>query len=284
MSHLALQHVVVRMLYDPKFMRRVYEEPESATGDCDLVGDERQWLCAGDSRAYQVDPLRRTRSLAGLIEEYAVTCARLLRQVGGDTAKARLDAYFSSANFHEDVQSGIALAPSFGAWLEAEAADHPAWSSTLALEAAICRARRSREREDSATSEPIESLQGARVRTAPGIEILLAPEGTASDFGTCLQRLHAHPAGLRDAILDASLSLGAPRLGPEPEGILVLGHQGELRLETASVEIAKILRACVDEPSFGQLVERSAPLGADTEDIEGLVRSFASDGILLVRP
>ena len=69
MSHVALQHVIVRMLYDPPFVDRVYDDPKAATHDCDLTDDERTWLVAADRRAWGIDPLRRTRSLAGLIEE-----------------------------------------------------------------------------------------------------------------------------------------------------------------------------------------------------------------------
>jgi len=82
MSHIALQHVIVRMLYDPAFVQRVYADPHVATADCDVCDDERAWLVRADRRAWSVDPYRRARSLTGLLEEYPDHPELITMQIG----------------------------------------------------------------------------------------------------------------------------------------------------------------------------------------------------------
>ena len=55
MSHYALQRVVVRMLFDEDFTRRVYDDVRTATRGCGLTEREQSWLVAPDARAYGVD-------------------------------------------------------------------------------------------------------------------------------------------------------------------------------------------------------------------------------------
>lgn len=112
MSHLALQRVAVRMLYDPTFQKSVYADTASALAGLDLTAEERAWIAKPDPRAWRTDSNRRTRSLVAMIEEYPASVAASEDGVGS------LDAFFSSKAFHTCVQEGGSLADAFGWWLE----------------------------------------------------------------------------------------------------------------------------------------------------------------------
>ncbi len=278
MTHVALQHVIVRMLYDPAFVQRVYGDPRAATADCDVTDDERTWLVHADRRAWSVDPYRRARSLTGLLEEYPVTCARLVRALGSDAAGARLDAYFSSERFHRDVQDGATLAESFGDWLASdEAAAGTDAATVLAehpIERGIVGARRAYERRGV---EPVG--EGAWV-LAPGVEIAYAVEGAVASFAGALGVLRGHPQGLPEAVLEERMSLPDPPRSDARDGVLVLGHTGDVGLEAVSPELATVLEGCRTPVDFEALCRHASAVGATADDVRGIVDSFAGDGVL----
>ncbi len=80
MSHVAVQRVIVRMLYDAAFAERVYDDPGSALAGVDLTDAETAWLTASDPRAWRVDPLRRARTLKALLDEFSVSGAETGRR------------------------------------------------------------------------------------------------------------------------------------------------------------------------------------------------------------
>ena len=279
-SHIALQHVIVRMLYDPDLVARVYDDPHTATRDCDLTDDERAWLVRSDRRAWSVDPYRRARSLTGLFEQFPVTCARLVRALGRDAASERLDIYFSSATFHRDLQHGSVLAISFGHWLasgeamrgvdvETVLAEHP-------IEHAIVRARHAYESRPRAVDADRETIVWA-----PGIDVAIAREGAVQSFAAALGALRAYAGGLAEAVLDRNVDLVPPPADSAVDvGVLVLGHTGDVGLETLSAELATILEACRRPIRFDDLCAHASKVGATRDDVRGIVRSFAEDGVL----
>ncbi len=278
MSHIALQHVIVRMLYDPAFVQRVYADPHVATADCDVCDDERAWLVRADRRAWSVDPYRRARSLTGLLEEYPVTCARLVRALGSDAAGARLDSYFSSERFHRDVQDGATLAESFGDWLASDEATVGTDAATVLaehpIERGIVGARRGFERRG-----PEAAGEGAWV-LAPGVEIVFAVEGAVVSFANVLGTLRGHPSGLPEAVLDEGLTLPDPARSDARDGVLVLGHTGDVGLEAVTPELATVLDGCRMPVDFDALCRHAGAVGATPDDVRGIVDSFAGDGVL----
>ncbi|TNF28290.1 MAG: hypothetical protein EP329_18100, partial [Deltaproteobacteria bacterium] len=138
MGHVALQRVVVRMLFDQAFADRVYADPAGAVAGLELSEAERGWLVAPDRRAYRVDPMRRHRSLRALIEEHPVSVAAL---AAGGVAVRGHDAFFSGERFHGAIQGRRSLAVAFGEHLEALART-PMQRGVVALERAIAAARR----------------------------------------------------------------------------------------------------------------------------------------------
>ena len=280
MSHVALQHVIVRMLYDPDFVERVYDDPHAATQDCDLTEAERGWLVRADRRAWGIDPLRRARSMAGLIEEFPVTCARLVRALGLDAATPRLDRFFSSVGFHHDLQNGSTLAESFGHWLAGRDAMHDVDANEVlaehAIEHAIVRARR------SALDAGVRGPSAGTIRWAKGVDLALVREGAVQSFASVLGALRRHPQGLQDAVLDPELTLDDPPSRTATDvGVLVLGQSGDVQLESISIELATILEACRQPIHFDDLCLHASKVGATREDVRGVLESFAGDGVLV---
>lgn len=283
MSHVALQRVVVRMLHDAAFARAVLADPHAATREIDLDEAERRWLVAPDPRAFEVDPLRRSRGLTGLIEEYAVSSALLVRARGRDGASAALDAFFSSSAFHSCVQSGGSLADRFGTWLlsaESPLVDVHAQAITE-IERAIVRARRARE---LAPVWPIteREVENACVVLAPGVVVELVAEGASARCASALQRLRAHPRGLMEGVLDPDLPLPSVETGAERAGVIVDGRREDVRLEATSAELARVLAPCAEPIAFEAFVSVAVREGATREDCLAIVASFAEDKILLV--
>ena len=66
MSALTMQRVVVRMLFDPDFATKVYEDPMVALASEDLSDAERRLLIEPDPRAYRTDEHRASRAQTAL--------------------------------------------------------------------------------------------------------------------------------------------------------------------------------------------------------------------------
>jgi hypothetical protein len=283
MSHVALQRVVVRMLHDAAFARAVLADSHAATREIDLDDAERRWLVAPDPRAYEVDPLRRSRGLTGLIEEYAVSSALLVRARGRDRASTALDAYFSSSAFHWCVQSGGSLADSFGTWLlSAESPLEDAHARSIAeIERAIVRARRARE---LGPAWPIteREVENSCVVLAPGVVVELMADGASARCAAALHRLRAHPHGLMEGVLDPDHPLPTVESGAERAGVIVDGRREDVRLEATSAELARVLAHCAEPIAFETFVAAGDREGATRQDCLAIVASFAEDGILLL--
>jgi hypothetical protein len=196
MSHQALQRVLVRLLYDPVFAEAVALAPDSALADVPLSQAERGWLAAADPRPFRLDPLRRTRTLRALLDEYPAALALAL------AAPTRLDvdAFFSSPEFHTAIQDRHALAPRFGAWLAAAAGPHSALSAIADLEAALARLRRP-ELEAAPRSRDALAL-------SPQAALLTAPRGTSALYGELRQLLAPLAPSPVDALYLTPLDLG----------------------------------------------------------------------------
>ena len=204
MSHEALARVTVRMHFDPAFVAAVHREPTAALAGLPLTAEEREDLLAVDPRAFEVDRLRRTRTLRDLIEEYPTSTTLAL---AATRRLASLDAFFSGPHFHDEVQRRGSLARAFGAFLRTLAA-HPAapplLPETIRLEEAMARLRREIE------TPPAPPPRGRYLR-APGTAGLVVD-------GSTVPTVHAVELWLFEAALVPALSLceDAPGLPPLP--------------------------------------------------------------------
>jgi hypothetical protein len=143
MSHHALQHVVVRLLFDPEFVAALHAAPEVALADCGLTDVETRWLLSADPRAWNVDPLRRRRTLGALAEEFKASSALALAET---RSLAFLERFFSSPNFHRAIRRrgsmGLAFAEFLADRLRDGALATPQLPDVLRLETLMARCRR----------------------------------------------------------------------------------------------------------------------------------------------
>jgi hypothetical protein len=242
MSGRALYRVMVRMLYDPPFATAVYVDPEPALAGVDLTAAERVWLRRADRRAWGTDPLRRSRSLAGLMEEFPAASAMVVRRAREGTLRPEpelLDAFFSSGTFHRMIQEGTSMVLAFGAYLE-----EPGHGGVLAdprvrwvarIESAIARVRRagsglvdrsparsSHPERDGPPARPVRAgIEGGRepagvaggrdgpavLTLSPAVEVLVAPSGAYELHSRIARALRAARRAPVEAILDPRWSL-----------------------------------------------------------------------------
>ena len=276
MSTRSLQRVAVRMLYDQVFLDRVYQDVGAATRDCGLTQIEQGWLQAPDRRAWRVDPLRRSRSLAALIEEFAVSVAMFAR--AGTDAAPRLDSFFSSREFHAGMQRGASLAAIFTGWFETKL-DEPT-RDLLHLEASLARVRREFE-AGLGSPTPVAFDTAATFCLSPAVEVLELAQGTVARFSSVLGELRR--GGVAQRAMDAAVSVPATPPAPdEREGVLVDGRHEDPRLEILSVELASVLSAASEPAGFAEFARRAAVHGADDEDCRSILSSFSEDGIVRV--
>lgn len=274
MSTQSLQRVVVRMLYDQAFLDQVYENAGAATRDCDLTEIQRQWLRAPDVRAWRVDPLRRSRSLAALVEEFAVSVAVFVRS--RSDAATRLDSFFSSTEFHLGMQRGASLAAIFVGWFESRVEVRA--RDLLRLEASLARVRREFEARLTASPDSAVNLDAA-IRLSPAVEVFELSRGTVGGFSNILGQLRQGEVAAM--AMNASFPLSDRMLpSTEREGVLVDGRQEEPRLEILSADLARVLAAASEPIEFPEFAGRAAVHGADEEDCRAILSSFATDGIV----
>jgi hypothetical protein len=166
-----------------------------------------------DPRAFLVDPERRFRVLAALIEEYVVSCA--VFGAGG------LSRFFDADAFLTVLDERTPLAFAFGAWLE------PSVGDVAVLERAVARARRRRAAaavvargtldhwsaaRAQLTAEAV--ARGARYQRAPTSterEHLLVHDGSiahASEEVCALVQFAEQPRS-REELIERARALGA---------------------------------------------------------------------------
>lgn len=279
MSARALQRVVVRMLYDPALVEAVYADPQRALADVDLEPDERSWLVAPDRRRWRADPLRRTRGLQALLEEYPAASARAVRAAGVPW----LDRFFSAAAFHDAVQHRGSTALAFGDWMieraDAESEAQPALRAVAPLahiERGIAQVQR------AARAGSTGGTTGAW-QTAAHVVGLRLPAGALAGWSALRARLMEHPSGPIGALLDADWSLPPPpATTDEQEGVLIERRQG-VDVAGASLALAGLLEALRTPHDWPQTVACLGRLGADPDEAEALVEGFLADGLLTRR-
>ena len=254
-AHSALQRVVVRMLFDPKFVERVY------LGDAVPELDEQAltWLRAVPRPAWSADRYRRSRSLQALLEEFPVSAT----VATADTGQVRsLDAYFSSTLFHDCIQHRGSLALSFGEWLISRA-------GTLAkLETAFARARRP------------QPPRGSGWVLGPGYEPIELPVGTVRRYLTIREHLGPDPIS---ALLDRpELPNELPPIGQTSENLLIEGGTGaNLSIGHVSPALHDLLEASRTPKSRAQLEQVAVSLDASAEEARTIVQDLIDEELIL---
>ena len=254
-AHTALQRVIVRMLFDPKFVERVY-------GESDIPELDRQslaWLRAVPQPAWSTDRYRRSRSLHALLEEFPVSAAVAAEKTGDVRT---LDAYFSSAPFHDCIQHRGSLALSFGDWLHHRAGE------IAKLETAFARARRPQPPE------------GTGWMLAPGYEPIELAVGTVRRYLAIREHLGPDPVA---KLLDKpELSDELPPIGEVTENLLIEGgSSANLSIGHVSPAMHDLLAASRTPKTRAQLDQVAVSLGAPPEEARTIVQDLIDEELIL---
>lgn len=273
MGHIALQRVVVRMLYDDSFAEAAHADPD-VLARAGLAPEERAQVLSVDRRAWRTDPLRRRRTLRILADEFKASTTLALAET---RSLASLEGYFSSPQFHNAVQERRSIALAFGDFLaaavEAGRLATPQLRDVVRLETAMARCRR-----DARARPPIPP---GTVRLAAGVAVGAFEANVISTIQRAEQYLFE--VGLMPAV---ALCADAPALGDLPpvraETIHLLlttagGHVSLSYLDAATFEILSVAASPAGRAELTELlVRRGVPAAAAGETLDALV----AEGIL----
>ncbi len=280
MSHQHLQRVLVRMLYDPTFAARVFSDPETTLRDESLTEQERRWLVTVDPRAYAVDPLRRTRTLAVLLEEFPVSVHYLVQQTAEPTL---VEDFFASAAFHTCIQDRGSLAAAFGEYLCSDALQqrYPDLGimPLVHIEDAIARLRRQCA-IPAAVPVATPVAEQALLTLAPTVMLLTAPVGMLTYYHTTFETLSRDADGLVAAAFKPS-AVPRPQVTTEQEWLLLEWHEAT---ESASIELlpdalGQLLASVPAQRAT--LVATAHTLGAEAHEAEDIIDGLITDGVLV---
>jgi hypothetical protein len=298
MSGRALYRVTVRMLYDPEFAGRVYQDREAALQGEDLTLAERNWLVQPDPRAYRTDGMRRWRSLTALMEEYPAASAFLLRRGTEGAMRPRtepLDAFFSSPLFHRCLHEGESIVLSFGAYLQME--EHggfpadPRARHLARLEETIARVRR------CPVTLPIDAAGSAaedhpkRLAPASRVRVLTLPTGTYELHRRISLALEVRGGRVPQALLDYhwSLPILLELTTDVDEYLLVENASAPGTPWTAATvhhapitpELYSLLRAAEGGTEWTCLEAKARELGAEAGEESSILLGLLAEGVLV---
>lgn len=291
MSNVQLQRLVVRMLYDSRFAESVYTDPATALAEIELTEDEHRWLTTPDRRAYRTDAARRARSLTVVIEEFAATCAHWIA-VGRDASA--LDGYFSSREFHEEIQTRGSLVGGFGpyllslnAQLDGKANTRVESSELTGLELALARLRR---RLPSEPEEPTGEGDANRLQLHPHVDLLDAAVGTLTLSVEIRQRLGIPKENPVEVMFRPGFRLDGPPHGRLPkidaravEFLLLEFRGGETTVGEISEELFRLLDAARSPKTRDELEAEAIQLGAEPDEASEIVQGLIDESMLMAR-
>lgn len=268
MNHRAVQRTLFRMLLDEDFRARVLDGGELEGFD----RRERSLLESASPACLSADRggKRRGQILGNLVGEYVLSFA-----VSPASAERRgfPAAFFTTDLFHDAVMRDRRLPLAFAEYIEsvAEREGDAAFSSFVALEAAMARARRGLRGDVS----PGES----EIVIAPGVELVELPGGTVA----LAERMRAAlDAGERPPSVDAlgggsdrevAMAVGRPAANPRA--------LADVAVEVLTPAVATVLAAAARCPQgVGDRAALAIELGAEPAALEEFVDSLVQDGVV----
>jgi hypothetical protein len=252
-SPIALQRLVVRCLYDPALVDRVY----SGAPVPGLDAEARGHITRVDRRAWGTDPYRRARTLHALLDEFPASAAGL--------GIAGLDTFFGAPAFHAAVDAGTSLALAFGGWIGPRAGD------IGEIERALARVRR-------APPTPLPP-PGHVARPAN-----LAPLAVVA--GTCARWEDLRAALGPDPVARLVAGFRAPpwRAGRGREHLLVAHGEGGDTVGYGADGLHALLVAAASPRPRAQLQNVAVRAGATSAEAHTLLDELVSEGLLLEGP
>ena len=268
MSHRALQRIVVRMLYDSAFADTATSKAEGWFRMEQLTPTELRWLRASESRAWTLDPMRRTRTLAALLDEYPVSLALALQR---GSSMRTLDDFFNTERFHHAVMTRGVLALAFGAYLK----ERIVGLEPVEIEHAIAQIRR------RGPSEGAHQARADRVSLSASVCVVGVPLGTFDHYAEWVSA-QRHLRGNLEPLLTRSWR--APvwgRTGPEEEWVLIEVQAGEPVASSIPEGLAALLRLASRPCSMGDLIAQMRCEGLSGSEAEEIIDELVDDGLLI---
>ncbi|MDF1665010.1 MAG: hypothetical protein P1V97_24825 [Planctomycetota bacterium] len=283
-----LQRVVVRMLFDPAFVTRVYESEGAELDGLNLPKDAVQQLIANDRRLWNADRLRRRRALKILMEEFRISSALVLLHTN---KLAVLDAFFSSGFFHESVQQRQYMAPAFRAYLESLIERHAlgdtGFPEVLLLEGGLAESRRelkdARRGWDRLLDKTRGMEPGAYFLCAPGVMSVEIPNNTLELISRMEEYLFE--SSLIPALAlcdDAPKPQGIPTLNSEARDCYLIegDESGKVDFNKVEKRFAELIDSCRAPKNERQLRRELRKLDLSREQIKQMTHALKNAGIL----
>lgn len=290
-EHVALQRIVVRMLFDPGLVESLYRDPAPILTPLGISERLQAQLIANDRRLWQADRLRRRRALNVLMEEFKVSTALALdesRRLG------TLTDYFSSPEFHAAVQGRGYMALAFAAYLRRLIRDgvliRAAARSVLALEEGMAWSRRAR-REAARGRDPGVAATAGRAAgrcwlTTPGVRSLTVMDEIFELAGRVEERLFELSLVPALALSDDPQRLtGLPEAGGATRALLLEPGEGaDVEVTTIEADYGALIAAAEGGLDDAGLAAAVAPLGVDRARAREMAKALRKAGVLrLVR-
>ena len=260
------------MLIDPSFSRAIFTSPSDALAGLELTDDETGWLLNSDPRAWRLDPMRRTRMLQSLLEEFPVSAALTLQH---DGHAEHLDAFFSSPQLHQAVQTRGLLSRAFGRYMAT--LEVRGLAPIRAIEASIVECRRGDEAP---------ALPSGWIGLASAHDILRLPSGSLERYVSYSGTLARESAERGSPVLETMLSDGftlvdafAPPSATH-EYILVEPSPDGPRLGEVSEALGALLEAAKPGVARSTLLNVACTLGAEPDEAEELLQELSAEGLL----
>ncbi len=266
MSAQELQRVVVRMLFDPTYVKQIYLDSEEALRGADVTSEEAAWLSRGDERRWRADPLRAARSLQALLEEFPVSALA----VNTSVELPSLISFFSSTRFHRAIMDESSLALSFAAWL---AHEYPESEPFCRLEGAIASLRRPEFDTPSDGGEP------HTYRAAPGVRALTLPSGVLSAYSQAMRELGAHPQGVVQALVSDPPALSG--VHERDKESLLLERGAEIGISEISEELALVLIYLSHGRSESETKAALIRFGSEPGEVSDVLTSLLDEGLII---
>ncbi|MES2641826.1 MAG: hypothetical protein V4850_20205 [Myxococcota bacterium] len=250
-----LQRVVVRMLYDPALVERIY-------GGAPVEGLDpaaRAHLTRVDRRAWATDPYRRARTLQALLEEFPASAA--------EVGVSGLDRFFGERAFHAAIQARGSLAEAFGAWIA------PMAGPVAEIERAVVAVRRAAEK-------PLPVLEAGTLLCAGTVVPLALPTGTCARWEGLRAALAPEPVPRLLAGFRAPARAPAAKRAPVEHLLVERGADGE-GVGHGSLGLHELL-VRARRPVLRRVLHREALRhGAKPAEADEILDGLVSDGLLI---
>jgi len=286
----AMQRVVVRMLFDPAFAERVYKAPDDALAGLPTDAALTAQLLDNDPRLWNADRLRRSRALKILLEEYKVSATLALHAC---RRLAFLDAFFTSSWFHDAVQLRGYMALAFGGYLRQAAergeVDSPHLRATLEMEHATAVARRklrdARRGLDEGLSPVAPGRPRPRLAAKPGVRGVLVPAGTIATVQHVEKYLFEVTQVPALVLCDDPPSLDPlPALSPTAVAAFLLEPQEGGHVSIAEIDplFVHLVNACQRPTTLEGIALALAPHGVTPDEASELAQQLLDGEVLRV--